>query len=463
MGIRCWFDSVVSKGGFLHSVLVLVGGAAFAHAITALGLPILTRLYTPDQFSLLAVFSSVLSIIGVAACLRFDIAIPLPERDEDAFSLLILAALSLCVVVVVCSLLVFIVPLPVSQLLGQPGIAQYLWLLPVGIFLVGSYSALQNWYVRKRQFTLIARSRVAQSAASTGAQIGLSVGPFSSVGLIVGLLLNSGAACAALGYRFVKEESVTCNRLGVGWASLKQAFNAYSRFPKYSTWEALCNSAAIQVPLVMIAALAAGPEAGYLLLGMSIIQAPMALFGTSIGQVYLSRAPQEYRNGQLAAFTGEVLGGLCKGGVGPLLTIGILAPAVFGLVFGAGWEHSGWLVAWMTPWFVMQFLTSPLSMALHVIGRQKLALSFQLLGFLVRASTVLVVAELYPRWISESYAISGFVIYALYFWLIAHCTGLRLRDLAEAVRGAGVVIGWVAASLVFLLVLKAVLGLHWAN
>ena len=67
-----WFERLVGQGGFLRAVLVLVGGTAFAHAITALALPILTRLYSPADFSTLAVFSSLLSIVAVAACFRFD-------------------------------------------------------------------------------------------------------------------------------------------------------------------------------------------------------------------------------------------------------------------------------------------------------------------------------------------------------------------------------------------------------
>jgi len=98
--LRTKFQSL-NRGGFVRSVGVLVGGTAFAQALTVLALPLVTRLYTPFDFSVLAVFVSILSIISVAACLRLEIAIPLPESDEDAANLL---ALALCACSVVSAL-----------------------------------------------------------------------------------------------------------------------------------------------------------------------------------------------------------------------------------------------------------------------------------------------------------------------------------------------------------------------
>lgn len=433
---------------FLRSVLLLIGGTSFAHAITAVALPILTRLYTPADFSLLAVFSSLLSIISVAACLRLDVAIPMPEHDREAFKLLVLAlASSLGISSVVAAIVVFF-PSLVSEALGRADIEPYLWLLPIGILLAGSYSTLQNWFVRDKQFLLIARSRVVQSAACAGTQIGLAGVASTPIGLFVGHLLNTGSACVGLGYRLLCQERRKQYAKGLDWAGLKRTWCDYSRFPKYSTWEALCNSAAIQVPIIMVAALAAGPEAGYLLLAMSVMQAPMALFGTAIGQVYLSRAPQQYRDGRLGEFTAEILCGLIKAGVGPLLAAGILAPIIFGLIFGEGWARAGVLVAWMTPWFVMQFLAAPISMAIHVTGHQRAAFILQGFGLLLRVLMVWAAAQMSSRPVSEAYAISGFIFYLVYIFLILRSVKTDVKQFwKNALGGLNIVGAWVIVGI----------------
>lgn len=414
-----------------------------------MALPILTRLYSPADFNVLAVFSSLLSIVAVAACLRFDIAIPMPKGDGEAFNLLTLAIGCAVFVSLLSAAVVLVVPSGLAYMLGRLDVEPYLWLLPFGIFMAGAYSALQNWFVRERAFPLIARSRVIQSAASAGSQIGGAGFGVAPTGLIFGYLLNTGSACVILGYRLGRQTHFKQFVGELSGSSLKEAWKAYSRFPKFSTWEALANSAAIQLPVILIAAVAAGPEAGYLLLAMSVIQAPMSLFGTAIGQVYLSRAPEAHREGRLGGFTVEVIGGLIKTGVGPLLAIGVLSPLVFELIFGEGWGRAGWLVAWMTPWFIIQFLASPVSMAIHVTGHQRAALLLQLFGLVLRVSAVLAAAQMSGTPVSEAYAVSGALFYLVYFWLAMRCAKCAWREaLGSSISGLVVTGVWLGAAVV---------------
>src|SRR5690606_30740867 len=125
--------------------------------------------------------------------------------------------------------------------------------------------------------------------------------------------------------------------------------------------------------------LAIGPEAGYLMLATRIMAAPVGLIGGSVAQVYLSQAPIEFRAGNLPNFTVGIIGALVKTGAGPLAFMGIIAPHVFPILFGLEWVRAGEMVAWLTPWFIVQFISSPVSMSLHVSGRQRTALVLQIL------------------------------------------------------------------------------------
>ena len=442
----------ITKNTFIRAVAVLIGGSAIAHGITAVALPVLTRLYTPADFSVLAVFSGILSVVSVAACLRFDIAVSIPEHDVDAVNLLALAVLCAGLFAAVALLIVILAPAWVTGILKQPRIEPYLVMLPVGIFLAGAYSALQMWFVRNRQFALIARSRVAQSAASAGTQVGLGALAITPIGLLVGFVMNTGVACIGLGYRFLRDKRSRGAQVAASWTGMTAMAKAYQRYPKFSTFEALFNSAAIQVPIIIIAALASGPEAGYLALAMAVMQAPMALFGTAIAQVFVSKAPAEFRAGRLGSFTAEVFGGLLKAGAGPIIAAGILAPVAFPLIFGATWERAGWLVAWMTPWFVLQLLSSPLSMVLHVVGRQRAALALQLCALVLRVSTVLLASTWWPAMLPEAYALSGFVFYACYLGCVLALAKVGwARVLLEFRRALSLGALWVAVATLFAL------------
>lgn len=412
---------------FLRSVAVLVSGTALGHGITAAALPVLSRLYTPADFSLLAVFNGLVSVLSVAICFRFDVAIALPEKDAEALSLLALATGIAVALAAVLWALLLIDPQWISSVLNQPNLSELLWLVPLSALLAGICSSLQMWFVRKKNFPLIAKSRIAQSATGAGTQILYGSLLLGGAGLLIGQLVNLAVATLWLGQRMVRDAKVSEVREATSWSRLTTTFGSYQRFPKYSTFEALCNSASIQLPLLMIAAMAVQQEAGHLLMATYVMQAPMALIGAAVGQVFLSRAVDEHRKGRLDVYTAEVLAGLLKTGMGPLLAVGILAPVVFEPVFGAGWERSGNLVAWMTPWFIMQFLASPVSMALHITGHQRTALLLQLNGLLLRVIAVFLAGQFATNVISEVYAITGLIFYAVHLFVVMQCVGIRIN------------------------------------
>ena len=435
------------QSGLIRSITLLVGGTAFAQALMVLVLPILTRLYSPQDFSVLAVYASLLGIISVAACLRLDIAIPMPETDGDAANLLALA-LGFCLLVsVVVALPVLLVPTAIVGLLHQPQLRAYLWLLPIGVLLAGAYSALQYWATRKKIFGVIAKTRMTQAIGAAGAQLGMGWLGLTPSGLLVGQAISSGAGVVGLGRRVLTVDRAALD--AVSAPNMRRLFREYDRFPKYSTFEALANTGGIQLPVIMIAALAIGPEAGFLMLGMRVIQVPMNLIGNAISQVYLAHAAEEYRAGTLGKFTANILGGLMKTGVGPLLFAALVAPQAFALVFGEKWQRAGVLVAWMTPWFIAQLMSSPVSMVMHVRNRQRSMMILTIAGLCLRVGAITAAAVLAPSHLSEMYALSGAVFYLACFFIFSNLAGLRLQDYRLLLKsGLNFVVLWLLLGLV---------------
>src|SRR4051794_2925578 len=95
-------------GAFARSVVTLASGTAIAQFLLALAMPVLTRLYTPAQYGALAVYSSILTVLVVVASLRYEAAIPLPEDDRTAGSLLVLTFLLLAIMAALVSLMVWL-------------------------------------------------------------------------------------------------------------------------------------------------------------------------------------------------------------------------------------------------------------------------------------------------------------------------------------------------------------------
>ena len=412
-------ERLLDPKGFLGPVLILAGGTAGAHLITAGALIVVARLYSPSALGVLGMFSSIVYTLSVAICLRFEVAILLPDEEDEAREVFRLALLSATGLSIVVALLLLIAGRQDFFGYELGPIADYLYYIPLALFTVGAYAALQNWYVRQKQYRYLATTRIAQSGSAAAVQIGAGLVQPLPLGLIAGFVVNSGAAAILLGYRYRREWARKMNASSkIRLSRLRAVFSKYSVYPKYSIWEALANSGAIQLPILLIGIMASTSEVGFLLLAMSVIQAPLALFGNAVAQVFISQAPNKHREGQLKEFAAETLWGLLKAGALPLFLIGIIAPFLFPYIFGADWSRSGVLVAWMTPWFILQFLAMPVSLALHVTGHQVRATGLQVFGLVFRLGSVWLALELVPSFGLEVYALSGLVFYAIYLGVI---------------------------------------------
>ena len=417
----------IFQSQFVRSVSVLAGATAIGQAVMLLALPFLTRLYTPEEFGLQGIIIALLGILGSVASFRYQVAIPLPKTDIMAVNLMAVAFIAVMFTTMMTVIAIVFLGEHFAMAIETPEVLNYLWFLPAGMLVIGIYNVLLFWSTRKKAFKRIARTRIEQAIGGAGTQLGMGVAGFGAGGLLTGQLISQGAGFLGLGRRVIKKDGHLFKKISV--KRMVIAAIAYQRYPKFSTFEALFNSAASQLPLLIIVGFVGSVELGLLMLAMRIMQAPMSLVGAAVSQVYYTHAVEAHRQDELAGLTAKVMGGLAKTGVGPLLFAGAVAPDLFGLIFGEAWQRAGVLLAWMTPWFALQFLSSPVSMALHVTSQQRLALGLQIFGLVLRVTTVAVAGVLMLDGVSELYAVSGAVFYLIYLIVVSIVVGISALDL----------------------------------
>ena len=138
------------KESFAFDVLTLAGGTTFAQIITILSVPVLTRLYGPQDFGVWTLYISITSIISVIACLRYEYSIMLPESDEEAVNLLGLSFLAVVFVSGLTLPILWYFKEPIAGILNSQQIGDYLWLVPPFIFV--------SWFVCKCPISVNGRS-----------------------------------------------------------------------------------------------------------------------------------------------------------------------------------------------------------------------------------------------------------------------------------------------------------------
>jgi len=178
---------------FLRNVLTLTTGTTVAQIITLAALPILTRLYTPADFGLLAAFTVLGTIISTLACLGYEPAIVLPKRNGTALCLWVLCIQTGLVITATCSIAFTIWPTEIAKLAGNAELAEVVQLVPLVVFSWTLTVATTQWCTRGREFLTVSRSIMSNRLTAVISQATFGVFPSVAgpLSLIVGFLLGS--------------------------------------------------------------------------------------------------------------------------------------------------------------------------------------------------------------------------------------------------------------------------------
>ena len=368
---------------FFRSVLILGGGTGLGQAITILAAPILTRLYTPSDFGLLAVYSSSLFVLVVLASFRYELAIPLPLSDDDAAALLLLSLGLVLLTTATVGLSALLFGHTILAAAGLPHAVGHLWLLPVGLFGAGIYQALSYWAIRKGSFREMATTRVTQSTAQVISQVLSGIFAFGSFGLLIGDAIGRAIGSGTL-FRLANNKKIFLFRRDL-FQNIPTVARRYSRFPLISSWSGMINTLGLHAPALLFATFYDVQFAGWFALGQRVVAAPTTLIGRAVAQVYLKEAAPlaDTDRGRLGRLHSDLSLTLLTLSVLPFAIIASTAPWFFSIAFGKEWAEAGQLVAVITPAYLAQLVTAPLSQTLNVLERQDLQLAWDIGRFLL--------------------------------------------------------------------------------
>lgn len=380
--IRTGIKKLLPKNSFARSVSVLVGGTASSQVLLVLAAPILTRLYSPEDFGLVAVYAGLLGLVVVVASLRYELAIPLPEDDLEAAHIVVLSLLMVLGMTILSSCAVFFFGDFICLKLNVPVLASYLWLLPIGVLLAGTYKVFNYWAIRARNFSSIASTKIRQSLVTLLIQlIAFKAG---GVGLLIG---QAGGHCVG-SLTLAKSAFSNDGFKKIGLAGTRKAAVRYRRFPIFSTWEGFINTAGFQLPPLMFSVFFNTGAAGFYSLSNRVLLLPMSLIGTAVGQVFFSSAAEAHRAGNTASLIVRIYDNLAHIAMPPTVILIMVGPDLFALVFGESWRQAGEFARWMAPWLFSVFVSSPLSTLFSVMEKQIAGLSFQLLLLFSRIGAI---------------------------------------------------------------------------
>lgn len=395
--------TTLKSSSFIRSVGALVSASVASQAILLAILPLVTRLYTPADFGMFAVFVAILSLVLVASSFRYELAIPLPRSDGNAFALLQLSLMLNCAVAAVSAVIVVLLGKELETALKSPNLTSVLWLLPFSILGAGTYRALRLWSVRHHDFRALATTAIMQAIASGVAQIGCGAIGLGGLGLAISHFLGQSAGAKRLARGLVGRFWKMRRRQ---LARMRHLAVRYSRFPKFDVAAALVDTLNLQLPNLLLVGLFGPGVAGHYLLAERIIATPLSLVSQAVGQVLYARSRKAIEEGKIATLATHVLLSLGVLILVPVVVIFFVSEPLFALLFGETWREAGHYASWLIIGHGIQFLFSSISLVLMATSAQNINLLLHLCMLIAKS------AALYYGYTVDS-ALSGIIAFSL--------------------------------------------------
>jgi len=358
------------RGSFARAVSILAGGTAFSQALAVLASPVLTRLYSVEDFGYFQMYMAFMAFAALAVTLRYEQAIFLPEKEEVAANLVIVAICTVLAMSVLFGFLAWAVHrygvLPTSA----AGLRPYVGLIPFAICGAGIYQTLSIWALRQKAYPHVTGTKITQVGSQITIQTGMGVLHAGTLGLFVGDAIGRVAGSLSLA-RLAWHRNRNAFQFA-RWKTIWSAAVRYRHFPFVSSGAALVGVAAYSLPPLLMAQLYGPKTLGWFALGDRVLGVPAVLVGQAVAQVYSVEA-SSLKVSNPAAFHRLFLRSMKRLlwlGLVPFLIFLLFGPALFGFVFGASWREAGVYARWLAAMHYVALVSWPLTPTLNILEKQ---------------------------------------------------------------------------------------------
>ena len=375
-----------AKSEFSRNVVTLLTGTIIAQALPIAIAPILTRIYSPADFGVFALYMAIATIASVFATGRYELAVMLPENEDDAINLVALSIVIALTLTLISLILILIFNQQIAKILGNPKIDNWLYFIPVAVMLTGVYQTLYYWNNRNKKYQLLALSRVTQNGTISITQTLL--GYLSNMG---GLILGDNigkifatSILARLTWKADKEKLKLISKCKIINLAKK-----YKKFPIYDAMASLANILSYQVQNLLFPIFYGITSSGNYFLVFRVLQAPLSLISSTVVDVYKQKlASKDVTDSEFKIFYKKMFWFCFLIGIFPFAILTYSAVDLFSFVFGNEWTEAGEYASILAPMFFVRFIANPLSYFIYIKDKQEfniiahsMLLIFSLLAF----------------------------------------------------------------------------------
>ncbi len=366
------------KSEFSRNVLTLMTGTTIAQAIPIAISPILTRIYTPEEFGVFALYMAFISIGAAIVTGKYEIAILLPKKEENAKYLVYISS----IFALLFSILFLCLYICFNKMFDdffkiENGI---LYFIPFGIFLFSIYAISLQWVNRKKDYKKMNSNRLIQSSLISIFQILIGFLNKVSFGLILSDVIGRIVTVLLIAKSVLKQVKLKTVSFKKTIALIKR----YKKFPKYELPAAVLNITSYELVYIIIPIYFSSVIAGLYFLVFRVLMIPISFIGTAITEVFKNRAIEDLNKyNSCREIYKKIFLILFLVGFLPLSIIMIWGQTIFSFIFGEEWREAGIYAQILAPLALLRLISSPLSYLFIIREKLELDLFTQFIFFVL--------------------------------------------------------------------------------
>jgi O-antigen/teichoic acid export membrane protein len=396
------------RSEFFRNVMTLLTGTALGQLIALLLSPILTRLFSLNDFSTYEQYSFLCSLLMVIITGRYEFAVMQPRDKEGARHV---AGLSIRIAFYFSLVLLVILVFTAQWIADFNRNQELYWLLftlPIAVFCAGVFQTINYWFSRIKNYRVAATSRMLYTA---GGEPFKAVAGFvhpSAAGLVWGAVLGHVVSAWYAWRQFLKDEPRTIFNLSKD--RLWEMARRYKEYPVYGIWGAILNNLA-QWAHVAVFTYFYGERAlvpiAFIALSRRIFFNPLGMLAGSYGQVFYQRISEMHDGKELKRFFLKNLFRFLAVAVFAVAAVQLLPDNTLGFIFGEEWREAMVYLRILSYWYALNFAISSLSFIFNRLKLQWYTLVIDAIHFV---SVVAAFAIAYHNHLDELGAVRSMVI-----------------------------------------------------
>lgn len=345
------------KSEFSRNVLTLMTGTTIAQAIPIAISPILTRIYTPEDFGFLAIYLFAITFLANIVTGKYEMSIYLPKQNSTAkemleVSLLLATFFSVALLIII----LLFGNIIINQFDFQHSIL-WLYILPFAVLITAFYQSMNHLLVRMSKFKKLSMNRIIQSSANAIISVGLGFQNLILHGLVIAQILAQ-LIVAALLFKDYKFSTINKYKINRYFSLMKK----YSNFPKHMLISNMTNNLSANMPIIILTTNFGLAFSGFYSFVQKVFGIPLSVIGNSFSEVFRQKASSDYiKNGNCIEVFSSVFKKLFFISILPFTIFYFIAPDLFSFVFGENWKVAGEYAQILTPMFFIKFITMPIS------------------------------------------------------------------------------------------------------